>query len=96
MKPPRTSSPRYSPCDEVLRLRGAGWTLVAIARAVSVTLREVYRWSAGDSRPRSTHLAALRALPAVPPRPSRRIFRVREPQEERGNATEVLYGEGSR
>jgi hypothetical protein len=62
VKTSRQAPPKYPPDPNVLRLRGVGWTVVRISVALGVTLREVYRWSAGDARPRETHRNLLRGL----------------------------------
>lgn len=58
----RKQLPRYTSSIEVSRLRELGWTISRIAAEVRVTLREVYRWSVGDARPRAAHLERLREL----------------------------------
>jgi DNA-binding transcriptional regulator YiaG len=71
MDTPRRKKPRYRACKDVLRLRKAGWTYEAIARALKASTREVYRWQAGDSRPLGVYADMLAALPTEPERVSR-------------------------
>lgn len=89
----RQSKPRYAPDAQVMRLRKAGWTYEAIARSLKASLREVYRWAAGDSRPLGVYADMLADLPTQPARVSR-LFRPSETEQERGDLDEVVAGEG--
>lgn len=48
---------------EIARLRAGGWTMEAVAQAIGASVRQVYRWSSGDSRPLPIYRRALAALP---------------------------------
>lgn len=95
MRSSRQNPPRYAPDAQITRLRKAGWTYEAIARSLKASLREVYRWAAGDSRPIGIYADMLASLPTQPARVSR-LFRPRELEQERGDLHEVLVGEGTR
>lgn len=91
----RQNKPRYAPDAQVMRLRKAGWTYEAIARSLKASLREVYRWAAGDSRPLGVYADMLADLPTQPARVSR-LFRLPgESEQERGDLHEMIGGEGS-
>lgn len=59
---PRTRVPRYAPNPDIERLRAAGWTLAQIAGTLPASLREVYRWAAGDARPLAVYAERLAAI----------------------------------
>jgi transcriptional regulator with XRE-family HTH domain len=63
----RRNPPRYAPDPEIARLRAAGWTLEQIAHALRASIREVYRWAAGDTRPLPIYARALAELPSERP-----------------------------
>lgn len=67
MESSRRNPPRYAPDPEIARLRAGGWTLEQVARALNASIREVYRWAAGDTRPLPIYAAALAALPTERP-----------------------------
>lgn len=63
----RRNPPRHPPDPDIARLRSNGWTLEQIARALSASMREVYRWAAGDSRPLPIYAQMLAKLPDEKP-----------------------------
>jgi hypothetical protein len=65
----RRHPPKYAPHPRVVELRTAGWTISQIAHAVGTTMRQVSRWSAGDTRPLRVYENVLVALPPTPPQP---------------------------
>jgi hypothetical protein len=67
METPRRTPPRYPPDAEIVRLRAGGWTLEQIARSINASIREVYRWAAGDTRPLAIYASMLAALPTERP-----------------------------
>jgi hypothetical protein len=64
----RKTPPPFSPDPHVRRLRAAGWTLEQIAVAARASIRQVYRWSVGDSRPMALYASLLAGLPEQPPK----------------------------
>jgi len=68
METVRKTPPPFSPDPHVRRLRAAGWTLEQIAAGASASIRQVYRWSVGDSRPMALYAALLARLPDAPPK----------------------------
>lgn len=93
MRSSRQKQPQYAPDAQVMRLRKAGWTYEAIARSLKASLREVYRWAAGDSRPLGVYADMLADLPTQPARVSRLFRTPSELEQERGDLHEVLVGE---
>jgi hypothetical protein len=63
----RSRVPRYAPNLDIERLRAAGWTLAQIAGTLPASLREVYRWAAGDARPLAVYAARLATIEDQPP-----------------------------
>jgi DNA-binding transcriptional regulator YiaG len=63
----RTRTPRHAPHPRVIELRSAGWTISQIAQAVGTTMRQVSRWSAGDTRPLRIYENLLTSLSTTPP-----------------------------
>lgn len=59
--------PRHAPDPDIARLRAAGWTLAQIAVTLRASLREVYRWAAGDARPLAVYAERLAAIEGPPP-----------------------------
>lgn len=68
METPRKRPPPFAPDAHVLRLRAAGWTLERIAEGAQASVRQVYRWSSGDSRPMPIYAALLARLSASLPK----------------------------
>jgi len=64
----RKTPPLFAPDAHVCRLRAAGWTLEQIAAGVTASIRQVYRWASGDSRPMPLYAALLARLPDAPPK----------------------------
>lgn len=64
----RKTPPPFAPDAHVRRLRAAGWTLEQIAEGAQASLRQVYRWASGDSRPMPLYAALLLKLPDAPPK----------------------------
>ena len=64
----RKTPPPFAPDAHVRRLREAGWTLEQIAVGATASIRQVYRWASGDSRPMSLYAALLAKFPDVPPK----------------------------
>ena len=62
----RQRAPRHPPHPRIAELRSQGWTTLQIARAVGASLREVSRWSAGDTRPLRVYEALIENLPQAP------------------------------
>jgi DNA-binding transcriptional regulator YiaG len=62
----RQRAPRHPPHPRIAELRSQGWTTVQIARAVGASLREVSRWSAGDTRPLRIYETLIEGLPKAP------------------------------
>lgn len=62
----RQRPPRYPPHPRISELRAQGWTMGQIARAVGASIREVSRWSAGDTRPLRIYEALIEGLPEAP------------------------------
>ena len=60
----RKNAPSHAPDPLVSTLRASGMTVRAIAQETGSTLREVFRWSAGDAAPRGERLRLLRLLVA--------------------------------
>jgi hypothetical protein len=63
----RIRVPRYAPNPDIARLRAAGWTLAQIAGTLPASLRETYRWAAGDARPLAVYAERLAAIEGPPP-----------------------------
>jgi transcriptional regulator with XRE-family HTH domain len=64
----RKTPPLFPPDAHVRRLRSSGWTLEQIAAGVAASIRQVYRWASGDSRPMALYAALLAKLPDAPPK----------------------------
>lgn len=64
----RRRAPRHAPDPEIARLRANGWTLVQIAEGIPASIREVYRWAAGDARPLPVYAERLAVLTDAPAR----------------------------
>lgn len=62
----RQNRPRHAPHPRIAALRAQGWTMSQIARAVGASLREVSRWSAGDTRPLRIYESLIENLPETP------------------------------
>lgn len=65
--PLRLRAPKYDPHPKIAELRVSGWTTAKIATAIGASVREVARWSAGDSRPIRIYENLLASLPPSPP-----------------------------
>jgi AraC-like DNA-binding protein len=64
--PRRQRPPRHAPHPRIAVLRSQGWTMNQIARAVGASIREVSRWSAGDTRPLRIYESLIEGLPEAP------------------------------